>query len=398
MPRADPTSAPGLPCSQEPEALLTADFVLVCSSSLLFFLSMFVLLPALPPYIVQELGGTEAHVGLIMGAFAGASILSRPSSGRLVEVRSRKSGLVLGALIYGIAPLFYTFATTVPVMLALRFCHGAGIAFFTTASSVLVADLAPPSRRGEAMGYFGMMMNFAMAIGPYLGGSVVAEAGFSSLFFVSSGLGFMSLLLLPFLREPLRPAQDASSSVGAPLFSKEAVLPGCVAACMSMTLGSLIAFLPLFVLERALGNPGLYFIVFSAVVIVTRPIAGKWSDRYGRSVVIVPGMLFLALAMIVLSQAHTISWLVCAAVIQGIGFGGVQPALLALGADRATDQTRGPVLATLMMALDLGHTISGIGLGLVLHHTSFSVMYLCVSGLALLGSAIFLVGTRKTPP
>ena len=76
MPRADPTSAPGLPCSLEPEALLTADLVLLCSSSLLFFLSMFVLLPALPPYIVQELGGTEAHVGLIMGAFAGASILS----------------------------------------------------------------------------------------------------------------------------------------------------------------------------------------------------------------------------------------------------------------------------------------------------------------------------------
>ena len=391
----EPAVAPPPHLPQDSEVLFTKDFLLLCLSSFLFFTSMFVLLPVLPPYIVQELNGTESQVGLIMGAFAAASILSRPSSGRIVESRSRKSGLALGALIYGVAPLFYTFAETIPIMLVLRFCHGAGIAFFTTASSVLVADLAPPSRRGEAMGYFGMMMNFAMAIGPFMGGALVEQMGFASLFLLASGLGFLILALLPFLSEPNRLTPSSTPTKRPALLSKEAILPGCVAACMSMTVGSLIAFLPLFVLERQLGNPGLYFIVFSLVVVITRPIAGKWSDRFGRSVVIIPGLLFLALAMTVLSQAQTLPWLFCAAAIQGIGFGSVQPALLALGADRATAQTRGPVLATLMMALDLGHAMSGVGLGLVLEQTSFTVTYLCVAGIAVLGTGIFVVGIRR---
>ena len=130
-----------------PEVLFTNDFLLLCLSTFLFFASMFVILPVLPPFIIHELNGTESQVGLIMGAFAAASILSRPASGRIVESRSRKSGLALGALIYCLAPLFYTFADSVSVMLVVRFCHGAGIAFFTTASSVLVADMAPGVRR-----------------------------------------------------------------------------------------------------------------------------------------------------------------------------------------------------------------------------------------------------------
>ncbi len=377
-----------------PEVLFTKQFLLLCLSTFLFFASMFVILPVLPPFIIHELNGTESQVGLIMGAFAAASILSRPASGRIVESRSRKSGLALGALIYCLAPLFYTFADSVSVMLVVRFCHGAGIAFFTTASSVLVADMAPASQRGEAMGYFGMMLNLALACGPFVGAALVERAGFPALFLLASALGLVSLAILPFLSEPNPAVQGPRRTKRPPFVTRAALLPGCVAACMSMTVGSILVFLPLLVQERQLGNPGLYFVVFSTVVIITRPITGKWSDRFGRGVIIIPGLLLLATAMTVLAHADSLPWLLSAAAIQGIGFGSVQPALFALGIDRSTEQTRGPVLATLMMALDLGHTLSGIGLGFVLEQTNFTVMYLCVAGIALLGAGVFTAGTR----
>ena len=397
MPKPPAASFSSHTSQSEPEVLFSKDFLLLCLSTFLFFASMFVILPILPPFIIHELHGTESQVGLIMGAFAAASILSRPASGRIVESRSRKFGLALGALIYCLAPMFYTFADSVPVILVVRFCHGAGIAFFTTASSVLVADLAPASRRGEAMGYFGMMLNLALACGPFVGAALVEHAGFPALFLLASSLGLASLAILPFLSEPNRPdrsVQGPRPTKRPPLLSRAALLPGCVAACMSMTVGSILVFLPLLVQERQLGNPGLYFVVFSTVVIITRPITGKWSDRFGRGVIIIPGLLLLAIAMTVLAHADSLPWLLSAAAIQGVGFGSVQPALFALGIDRSTEQTRGPVLATLMMALDLGHALSGIGLGLVLEHTNFTVTYLCVAGIALLGAGVFTAGTR----
>jgi MFS family permease len=397
-------SRPALPLSPQPahvsqvpsDALFTRGFLLLCASTLLFFESMFVLLAILPLFIVQELRGTESQVGIIMGAFAIAAVLTRPASGRLVDSRSRKVGLGLGALVYCFAPALYTLAGSVPVMMGLRFFHGSGIAFFTTASSVLVADISPPSRRGEAMGYYGMMMNVAMATGPVLGVALVERIGFTRLFWLAAALAFASLALIPLLSEPPRvPRRDVlPSGERPPLFSRAAVFPGFIAICMTMTFGAVLSFLPLFVQARQLGNPGVYFIVYSVAVIVSRPLAGKWSDRFGRTAVIVPGMVLLAAAMAILAYSTSMTWLLSAATLQGIGFGGAQPALMALGVDRSTEHDRGPVLATLMLAFDIGHSLSGIGLGLVLEQTSFTVMYLCTGGIALIGAGALAAATK----
>ena len=86
-----------------------------------------------------------------------------------------------------------------------------------------------------------------------------------------------------------------------------------------------------------------------ATFIIARPVSGKWSDRFGRAQVIIPGMLLLTIAMTLLAYATSIPWLLSVAALQGLGFGTVQPALMAFCVDRATDQDRGPALATLMM-------------------------------------------------
>ena len=166
----------------ESTALFTRDFLLVCLSTFLFSGSMFLLFAVLPLFIVEQLHGAESQVGMIMGAFAVSAVLSRPLSGRLVDTWSRKSCLTLGAFIYVIFPALYTQAASVPVMAALRFFHGIGIAIYTTAGSVFVADLAPPARRGEAMGYYGMALNLAMAIGPALGVILTGRLGFTGPF------------------------------------------------------------------------------------------------------------------------------------------------------------------------------------------------------------------------
>jgi len=368
--------------------------LLICLSTFLFSGSMFLLFAVLPLFVVNELHGAESQVGLIMGAFAISAVLSRPISGRIVDLWSRKTGLRIGALIYGISPALYTLAASVPAMFALRFFHGIGIAIYTTAGSVFVADNAPPARRGEAMGYYGMAMNLAMAIGPALGIALIDHIGFDGLFWVASLLGLLSFVLVQFLHEPVRHHLHEGQALARPaLFSRVALFPGFVAMCMTMTFGTVVSFLPLFVQQHKLGNVGLFFVVYSVVVVVLRPVSGRLSDRFGRSAIIIPGMFFLVLSMVVLAYSVSMSGLLFAAVLQGIGFGSVHPSIMALVVDRSTVHDRGPALATLMMAFDIGVGVSAIGLGQVLERTDFTTMYLCAAGIALIGTLTVIVAT-----
>ncbi|MGH8010192.1 MAG: MFS transporter, partial [Candidatus Binatia bacterium] len=140
-------------------------------------------------------------------------------------------------------------------------------------------------------------------------------------------------------------------------------------------------------------NPGIFFTAYSAVVVASRPIAGRWSDRFGRTAVIIPSMAFLGAAMVTLAYTTSMYGLLWAAVLQGLGFGGVQPAIMALVVDRSTAHDRGPALATLMGAFDIGVGLGATGLGLILEHTSFTVMYLYAAGIAFLGAGVFAAAT-----
>lgn len=359
-------------------------------------MSMFLLFAILPLFVVQELHGAKSQVGMIMGAFAVSAVLSRPGSGRIVDVWSRKTGLSIGALIYCIAPALYTQASSVPIMLGLRFFHGIGIAIYTTAGSVMAADLCPPSRRAEGMGYYGMAMNLAMTIGPAVGAALVGVIGFMNLFWFSSVLALASLLLVQGLHEKKHDHmhRDARGE-HPPLFSKAALFPGFIAMCMTMTFGAVVSFLPLFVQAHQLGNPGIFFTVYSIVVVASRPLSGKLADRFSRAAVIIPGMAFLVVAMIILAYTTTMWGLLWSAALQGLGFGCVHPAIMALVVDRSTLRERGPALATLMGAFDVGVGLSAIGLGQVLEKTDFTTTYLCAAGIALIGGGAFALATLK---
>ncbi len=376
--------------------MFTQDFILLCLGTFLFAGSMFLLFAVLPVFVVEELHGADSQVGLIMGAFAVSALLVRPMTGRLVDQWSRKTILSIGALIYCLAPALYTQAESVPVMLGLRFFHGFGIAAYTTAAGVIVADLAPPSRRGEGMGYYGMSLNLAMTIGPALGVILIGHIDYDSLFWLCAALALGSLVLSQLIREPVR-APSPQQAGSQQWVSRAALFPGFIAVCMTVTFGAVVSFLPLFVKAANLGNPGLYFTVYSIVVVVSRPFAGRLSDRFGRAAVIVPGMVCLTVAMTTLALSSSLSGLLIAAALQGLGFGGVQPSIMALVVDRSSLHERGAALATLMGAFDVGVGLSSIALGAVLEYTNFTVMFLCAGGVALGGAAGAAWGTRPRP-
>ncbi|MBI3003585.1 MAG: MFS transporter, partial [candidate division NC10 bacterium] len=281
--------------------LLTGPFVLTCVATFFFFLSFYLLLPTLPLY-AQEYGMGESEIGLIIGAFAFSALLVRPYVGRAIDRHGRRGVLLLGTAVFLFSSLAYHFTRTVGSLLALRLLHGAGMGLFTTAASAVTTDLAPPERRGEAMGYFGMAANLAMAGGPAVGMWLIGDGAFGGLFLTAGSVAAAAVLLATAVPETF-PA-GAAPAVPGPLFSRAALLPSGAMLSLCITYGAVVSFLPLLGRQVGMGNPGLFFTVYAAFLVLTRPQAGLLSDRVGRAAVILPGMALVAAAMGTLAAAR----------------------------------------------------------------------------------------------
>ncbi len=369
------------------EKLFSRNFVLTTLSTFAVFTSFYFLLVTLPIYI-QELGGTESEIGLIIGVFTISAVLLRPYLGREVDRRGRKNILAAGLLVFLFSMLLYNYTTSVASLLMLRVLHGIGWGAATTAATTLIADIAPIHRRGEAMGIFGMASNVAMAIGPMLSFALLYASGFPTLFAVSAAIALVSLLLVLPISETVvvRPRT--------PLFSKEAFFPSVLMFAVTLTYGSIVSFLPLFVQKQGITtNPGVFFTVLAITLIFTRVLAGKLSDIKGRKFVIVPGMILITLGLWVLSAADSLWVFLAAALLYGLGFGSVHPTLIALLVDRVNERGRGAAMGTFTAAFDLGIGAGSILLGMVLQYSGFKVMYL-LGGLIVLAGAVLFIATN----
>ncbi|MCZ7400374.1 MAG: MFS transporter [Candidatus Methanoperedens sp.] len=339
------------------EKLFSRNFVLTSLSTITIFTSFYFLLVTLPIYILK-LGGSESEIGLIIGVFTISAVLLRPFIGRELDRRGRKKILLAGSLVFLLSTLLYNYTTSVTTLLLLRVLHGAGWGAATTAASTLIADIAPLSRRGEAMGIFGMASNVAMAFGPALSIMLLDFSNFPTLFAVSASIALVSLLLVLPISETIVVHPKTS------LFSKEALFPSAMMFTVSLTYGSIVSFLSLFAQKQGITNPGIFFTVFAITLIIVRALAGRLSDIKGRNYVIVPGLILIT-------------------------------SLMALLVDRATERTLGAAMGTFTAAFDLGIGAGSIVLGIVLQFYGFSIMYLLSGLIVLSGAVLFLAMNDK---
>jgi len=348
------------------------------------------------PIYVAAVGGSEFDVGLVVAAFTVTAVVLRPWIGRSTDVRGRRLFMLIGAFIFLTAQFAYAFATAVPLLVLLRLWHGAGMACFMTAAPALVADLAPPTRRGEALGYFGAAIGVTTAATPALGIALLDSYGFTGMFLTSAAIALMALALAFFVPDPRR-AQPNPGSSRTPLVSRPALMPALLVMALTLTYGAIVPFLPLYALQQGMSNPGLFYLVYAVVLIVSRPIAGRLSDMYGRVTVMVPGLLLAAAAMWLLALASSVPLLFVVAALYGLGFGAAYPALTALAVDLVGEKERGLAMATLTAAFDLGIGIGAIFWGLALQITGFSIMFFA-SGLMPAAGVLYLVFRRSARP
>ena len=127
------------------------------------------LLPVVPLFVKDELGGNNVAVGVVVGAFAVGAVLLRPFAGRIGDRMGRRVLIVGGAVIVGAAGLLYILASGVVSLVVVRVLAGIGEAAFFVGAASMITDLSPESRRGEAISYWSVAVYGGLAFGPLLG-------------------------------------------------------------------------------------------------------------------------------------------------------------------------------------------------------------------------------------
>ena len=378
---------------------LQRNLTILFAAGLLFWSSLTALLPTLPLY-VEELGASEQQIGFVMGCFAIGLLLFRSVLGRLADEHSRKIVLIIGMSVVATAPLGYLVVKSIPLLMVIRAFHGISIAAFSTGYSALIADIAPPHKRGEVIGYMSLVNPIGLAIGPALGGFLQAYAGYTPLFLLSSGLGMLGLIFTSQVVNPKIITDSLRDTKGNVfwklLFSPRVRVPALVLLMVGLAFGTLSTFVPLFI--RSVGvdlNAGLFYTAAAIASFSVRLVAGKASDRYGRGLFITISLVFYTASMLLLWVANSPSTFLMAAVIEGAGAGTLIPMIAAMMADRAMPTERGKIFGVCMVGFDVRIAIAGPVLGLVAHQVGYRHIFGFASGLTFLAIIIFLTQCGK---
>ncbi len=128
------------------------------------------LVSTLSVFVVDRLGYPEAAFGgmLTLNGFL-VAVLQYPLA-VLLQRWPRLVGLVAGSLLYGFGYVLFGWLHAYGWLLGIMVVITLGEILFAPTSSAVVADLAPPARRGRYMGAFGLAESFGWSAGPFLGG------------------------------------------------------------------------------------------------------------------------------------------------------------------------------------------------------------------------------------
>ncbi|MEI8191291.1 MAG: MFS transporter, partial [candidate division NC10 bacterium] len=151
-----------------------------------------------------------------------------------------------------------------------------------------------------------------------------------------------------------------------------------------------VAFIPILATQRGLANPGLFYTTFAVAMLLVRSKAGEISDRRGRAIVILPGMLLAAVAMGIFGLTTGPTGVLIGAAILGLAFGSVQPALMALTTDRVPPEERGKAMGTFYTAWELGIAAGAAGSGWLLNLTDFGTLFLVATAAPFAGAFLAL--------
>ncbi|HEY6654174.1 MAG TPA: MFS transporter [Solirubrobacterales bacterium] len=280
------------------------------------------LIAPLLPDIERRTGASDGALGASFAAYAVPIVLLSLPLGRLADSRGRRGLVIAGLLLAAAGSALIAISESIWALMLGRGIQGLGSAASWIAALALVSDLAPPGRRGEAIGFALAATGAGSIAGPALGGVMADLLSYAAPFLIVCGvslaLALAAVVVLPPESRRRTPETVSRVTIRGPVGSGI----GAVAAAMTLggasALGLIEVVAPLDFdrrLDLSSAGIGLLFAGSIAVDAALAPVGGRWGDQRGRRGPAVTGLAVMAASALLLA-----------------GLGGTLGAALALGA------------------------------------------------------------------
>lgn len=147
------------------------------------------------PILAQAFGASFQQVQWVVLAYLLAVTTLVVGAGRLGDIVGRRRLLLAGLALFTLASVLCGIAPNVPLLIAARAAQGLGAAIMMALTMAFVGETVPKEKTGSAMGLLGTMSAIGTALGPSLGGVLIAGPGWRAIFLVNVPLGLLALLL-----------------------------------------------------------------------------------------------------------------------------------------------------------------------------------------------------------
>ena len=378
----------------ETEKLWTKDFLIVFGVNFFLFLCFYLLMVVIPTFAKEEFHASTAMAGFASSIFVLGALIGRLFGGSLIERVGRKRLLFTGLVSFLLFTGLYFMINSMAVLLIVRLLHGMAFALASTATGTIAASLIPRSRHGEGIGYYGVSIIIATAVGPFLGLMISEHATIAVNFIVCGLIALVTLISALWMKVPqlTLTAEQQQEMKGFKLsnFIELKALPiSTISLVMAFGYSSVLAYLTFYAEELNLMEAAsFFFIVYAVFVIASRPMTGRLFDKKGPNIVIYPAIVSYIIGMLILSQVHSSGLLLVSAVFIGLGYGTLQSSTQALAIKLTPHHRIALATSTFYICVDVGIGFGPFLLGFITPVVGLSGMYVAIT--ILLVASIFL--------
>lgn len=367
--------------------------------------------PVLPLFALYLGAGPEA-IGFAVGVSTVTGIFFKLPSGALSDVIGRRRTMLIGLLFFAFMPFAYLLVKDYTLLIIVRFIHGLATAIYGPISMAVVADIAG-TKKGEMLSWFSSVTIIGNLLGAPLGGFILHRSpgaatpsitDFHYAYLASGIAGLLSLILALGVLRGDKSTSDGRglkeafsrfiSGIKEVISDKRVAITSGMEGLQNMTVGALEAFLPIYAVKVAGLNEfqaGILWGVQVVTTILSKPVMGKTSDKYGRKTLITLGLLICALSFGLIPVFRGFYMLMITAAFFGLGEALVTSSGAAFVADLCKEKHFGTAMGTFGTIFDVGHASGPILAGFLLARHSYLFSFWLMSAALLLAVPIFIM-------
>lgn len=382
--------------------LWTKDFIITSTINFLLTTIFYLLVVIVGVYAKDEFDASTSEAGLITGIFIIGTLIGRLFIGRSISSWGLKRTLLIGTFLFSLSGLLYFIQINTEFLMLVRFIHGITLGVATTATGTIVAQIIPANRKGEGIGYYSLSSTLATAIGPFIGILVSEHFSYNIVFGLCSALAIISFITGLFISaiEIHKPAgKEETKGFKLSDYIEPKALPiAVIVLIIALSYSGVLSFINFYAKELDLVEASsFFFLVYSIVILFSRPFTGKLLDLKGANYVMYPGFIVFAIGLFLLSIANNSFMLLLAGAVIGLGYGNMQSCTQAIAIKVTSIHRMGLATSTFFIFLDVGLGFGPYVLGFIVPFTTYSKLYFGLAILVLITIVLyfFLHGRKE---